>query len=607
MMKIVSDKLRKFSLDNILNTTIVSVLLIVSVYFFAVDVYMLNKGFSIWDEGYYLQSYQMAYQGYFAHFNNTPFVVAKLFEWAHPGIVGYRLIHLVLNITGYCLFTLAIVRQLETLWIKAGSLTKWMPFAVAIYAAQYSFQLSVTTLSYNHLNEFFLLMSQAALLFALQTNTFNKNTILLLVMSGAFAAFTAYIKPPTFILLVTIDVIVVAIYLVKEEVGKYLAIYFVGLIGAILLSLVWIMTPAEWLVYFEFIGAHKTHSPMEVVTSFIESGWTMLSLSGSLILWSVTAIWLSINRGKWLNRSKAVYFVYLALILVAYVRCAREFYLILLPKEIWTSFQLHWWYLLTYSATFLLAATIISTVGAVLTYRTLAKDYKGKFYLMVSVLILNPIICSIGTANGFGQVQIHLVSWMLLICMSSLIVARGNVVEIKIYAAMIFISCVLVAAMYFYRQILPGNFSDQGTLSEQKYQIQSKGPLGGIYVNKPTFELYENLSALLDKYPRAATLVFFDAPGLQYALGREWVVPDPWLTNFDQPRTKDDEYNCRVLTKNISKVNGAIFIVARQKEISSTLKECLIKIGYPDQLALIGSITTTVGSMTEPIYIYLHP
>ena len=127
-----------------------------------------------------------------------------------------------------------------------------------------------------------------------------------------------------------------------------------------------------------------------------------------------------------------------------------------------------------------------------------------------------------------------------------------------------------------------------------------------IFVDKETYNLLNEINSILSLHPKAPTVVFFDVPGLQYALNRQWIVRDPWLTNLNAPITKDDLYNCKVLTKE-KNYKGAIFIVAGAKQISPELQLCLRKIGYPDKLIFLGATRTSMEYMKEPIKLYLHP
>jgi hypothetical protein len=93
---------------------------------------------------------------------------------------------------------------------------------------------------------------------------------------------------------------------------------------------------------------------------------------------------------------------------------------------------------------------------------------------------------------------------------------------------------------------------------------------------------------------------------MQYAFGREWIVRDPWLSNYEQPLTKDDAYNCAAITAHPENLKGAIFIVSNEHGIDANLRECLEKIGFPEHMRLIGTVSTTFGGLNEPIRLYLN-
>ena len=111
-----------------INQRLFKILIIFSVigilYFLAINLFLLNKGFSLWDESYYLLSYKMAFEGFYPHFTNTPFLVSKMFEWFHPGLIGYRIIHLLLSLISSSTLTLMVITYLETTTLKLKSIEK---------------------------------------------------------------------------------------------------------------------------------------------------------------------------------------------------------------------------------------------------------------------------------------------------------------------------------------------------------------------------------------------------------------------------------------------------------------------------------------------------
>ncbi|MEQ1726725.1 MAG: hypothetical protein ABL882_12460 [Sphingopyxis sp.] len=227
--------------------------------------------------------------------------------------------------------------------------------------------------------------------------------------------------------------------------------------------------------------------------------------------------------------------------------------------------------------------------------------------LIVGLLFATPIIASIGTVNGFAQVQLYVFSWCMLIGVSYLICLRFASNKIKVLLSVFVVTAFLSMTGYFIKQMQPGNFAGYSSISENNNQILF-GPLKGIWVDQDTSQLLVEINKIIAAYPHAPTVAFFDAPGLQYALGRDSAISDPWLSNLDQPRTKDDAYNCKMITSiTLKESTQSIFIVTHQKEMSEQLKTCLGALGYPDKLKFLGLIKTNVGGLTEPVEIYLHP
>ncbi|MEQ1726726.1 MAG: hypothetical protein ABL882_12465 [Sphingopyxis sp.] len=248
--------------------------------FVGIELYMLNKGFSIWDEGYYLLSYKMAQAGFYQHFTNTPFVVATLFEWFHPGIVAYRLIHLMANLFAAIFFTYVLILYLGALRISCNRKEQGLLYLLATYAALYSYQLAVPTLSYNHLNGFFILIAQAALMTAMLRQSLDKTTFVYLLLASCATAILVLIKPPSFVALAFLNIVLVILFFRSKLAAKYVFIYILGVFAALLVSLVLFLTPAQWLSYLSFMQERKTHTPYAVLKSFLTTGFEALSAGG---------------------------------------------------------------------------------------------------------------------------------------------------------------------------------------------------------------------------------------------------------------------------------------------------------------------------------------
>jgi hypothetical protein len=173
---------------------------------------------------------------------------------------------------------------------------------------------------------------------------------------------------------------------------------------------------------------------------------------------------------------------------------------------------------------------------------------------------------------------------------------------ISIYLSVLIIALCITESLYFYRL----DFIGINNPYNQKYQLSEIPLLKNLLVDKPTYDLLMNTKKILDQYPNLPTIVFFDMPGLQYAFGRRSLVSDPWLSNLEYPLTKDNVYNCSVITKSARASDKSIFIVARESGIDPQLRDCLKKSGYPNFMSLIGSVSSSVAGLNEPIRIYFN-
>jgi branched-subunit amino acid transport protein AzlD len=589
-------------------SVVVSVSTIVGLCLLAVNVYALNKGFSVWDEAYYLLSYKMARFGFYRHFNNTPFVVAFLFERFNPELIGYRLIHLGMSIIGSALFASSVILFYKKSGHILNSLERTLLLSLTLVGAMYSFKLSVATLSYNHLNEFFVVVSQSLMLLAVVSESWNKRRIFLSLLSGAVLACDIYIKPPTFIsiLLLEVGFLLVCLTTTKKK-TEYVLALLCGCVISFGLSLIFFYPPSQWIQYLTLMHTQQAHSPYKVLVAFLNGGLDMLKAGAAMIGCGLAvAAWVAVVRRAGASRRVSrIGGPIAAVILILNAYIAFHFFL---PQDIWGSFKIHWWYWWVYSATALL---VVAVVHFALGVATVAFDsHLRKNRLTIGLLLLlaaTPIGISVGTLNGFGQVQMHTVAWFLMMGLVLIICRQVEARVATIYSAILILAFMTVGSLYFLRQEMPFNFSGGGALYEQKFSLQTLPLLHNVKVDKPTYDLLTQTKAILDKYPGLPTVVFFDTPGMQYAFGRDWVISDPWLTNYEEPMTKDDAYNCSAITGNPRLLKNTIFIVSNEKSIDPQLRRCLAKIGFPDGMDLLGTVHTTVGGMNEPIKIYLHP
>lgn len=571
------------------------------------DVYTLNRGFSLWDEAYYVLSYQMAAEGFFRHFNNTPFLVAFLFERFHPGLIGYRFIHLVLEIAGAAALTHGVIRfAIARAGLRLSKAEQRMLQALGFLAATYIYPISVATLSYNHLNEFLAVSSLALFLLALARDG-ERGASVLMLAAGAILAVDLYVKPPGLIDMLLAQLCFLGLFDFPWKRRLRLAgCLLAGCALSIALSVLLFYPLSQWAAYLSLMKEQQAHEPMKILTGFLSSAADMFRSSGAFIVSGI-----GLGLGAWLMQAPraGVLPTVGRRALVAGLAAVHSWFAwrFLLPADIRGSFGVHWWYWWVYSSTTLLAVSSINFTLVVAGSLGRSGAARKSLVLLVGILAATPVGLAVGTLNGFGQVQIHGLPWLLLGGLAVALYARSSSVVLRTYPALLLLVFACVGAAYVVRQQQPGNFSGQGATSEQKYSVDGMPPLRGILVDQPTHDFLTQIKAILDRYPGYPTLVFFDMPGLQYAFGRRWAVLDPWLTNYEQPLTKDDVYNCRVITSHPEKLHKTIFIVNRFRHIDRELSACLASIGFPDRLQLLGTVDGKVAGLEEPVRIYLYP
>jgi hypothetical protein len=562
--------------------------------FIATDLYALNRGFSFGDESYYALSYKMAAQGFYPHFTNTPFLIAPVFEWLKPDLVFYRAMHLILVLGVAILLVLAIARYLTPSTRSFRNLIlALLPFAICY--APYSYYLSAPALSYNHLNEVLVLASEASLLLAAR----SKQPVWLCFLAGALTVLDIYVKPPTFIQLGFVNIAaIVALFWHSKPWRHEIPSYLLG--GGVIFSLMtaFVVTPADWLQYLAFMHSHQTHHPVTVLLDFLKTGWRMIAQSGPYVAITLFALASLCRYPR--NRQTSLGVIAGLLIMFLFV-AYRTFKLTDNPilGNCWAAWG--------YTSTLFVAISVIFLGSALMALWSSATDDRKKFLIVLSILAINPIIISLGTLNGFGQVQLVGLSWFLIGGIAFFLLRRATMVLPLLYLSLLLVGTVALFATYYARQWMPMNPLGEGALLEQVYPIPDVPALQHLRVDAETRNVLIQTNAVLQHYPTSPVVTFFDIPGLQYAFARPWVIRDPWLSSTEVPRTRDDAYNCGLFTSNAALFHNSIFMVANEDAQSNDLKSCLSTIGFPKQLISLGQIMMPVFAGGYSVNLYLYP
>ncbi len=563
------------------------------------NLYSLNRGFNLWDEAYYLLSYKMAAEGFYPHFTNTPFLIASLFEWLSLGIIGYKIIHLILNILGSGIFALAVIRYLQGNGVSIVKGFRLLLVSLAFAGTMYVYAISVATLSYNHINEFLILLSLSLFLMAFSSAGKDNHRSCLLVLSGAILAVDIYIKPPTCLSVLLTECVFLSFFLRNIKASLHcMAFILGGCIASFGLSLLLFYPPAQWIEYLAFVGSNEAHAPLKLLAAFSGSALDMLRTCYGVMISGLLLCAVAVFRKQAKTRL-------VSLLLLTNTWFAAQFFF---SPDLWASFNHPW---LVYSSTTLLLTTVLNLGLALAVCTRDGWRAHQPIVLLLLLLAVTPIVMSVGTLNGFVQVQMHAVSWLLLSGIAYTLCLNLPARLARAYSALLITVFMVVGVFYFYHQIMPqpaSGYRANNESTQSLYSLEAIPLLHDMLVDKPTYDLLTQTKTILDKYPGYPTLVFFDMPGLQYAFGRRLAVLEPWLSNYEHPLTKDNVYNCKMITRHPEKLKNTIFIVARAMHIDNELAECLAKVGFPDELKLIGTVyyKGAAKKEDEPIRFYLH-
>lgn len=151
----------------------------------AFQLYALNKGFDITDEGYNLQMVQSRFIG----ISNTYFyeTIQLLFGWLHPTLLVNRVIATLLLLGSSLFFMVGAFRffKLNDSLVHVFFCLLSIPFAVTLDAV---------TLSYNNVAAAFALLSSGCLFLLLSSTTQSKGQLVFALLSGCFAAIVCVAK-----------------------------------------------------------------------------------------------------------------------------------------------------------------------------------------------------------------------------------------------------------------------------------------------------------------------------------------------------------------------------------------------------------------------------
>ncbi|MBS1955917.1 MAG: hypothetical protein JST89_17160 [Cyanobacteria bacterium SZAS-4] len=538
------------------------------------SVWVLDKGFDLTDEGYYLLSHDAPHQYLCFTF---VFHLVKLIPLL-PGIdtiVQLRVMHLSCIISGAAILWWGVVTWGQTVSIKMLS---FRSFRLTLLFLAISGNLLTNaflpqTISYNGLTSFFVNTSAGILFAAIghQGRGHNWKNIshLLVVLAGFIAGLSIFSKLSTGICVFAAEIVFLLVF---SQLNRKInvAAYVTGFAASIAAGFSFVVSPQEFVTKLTMFPPDKTHTLPIMLRDYVSD------LARNVTRGAVISIPLALFCFKKRFPDKLFYPVFA---LVAATVTLYGFDTSYLAKVNFYYLTATWCWVL---------------------YALNAEKRKKEIILGLVFLGLLPFVSAAGTNRElFVQASLSLGPWLLMSAIVGSIVSetaqkRGPVV---LTLTVIFTSVML--AIQFFSGLLVEPYRNPYSLAESKYQFPNSR-ISGIKLDLPTLNELTEMRSLLEKngFQKGDLIIAYEKPGLVYAISGQ-SVGLPWF-NPTCPGA-----NAKAIVYAMPKTPHRLFLIFDwANELNDETLDAFRKVGkpFPESFKLLGRPNNRFTH--KPMFVY---
>jgi len=521
--------------------TFISLILIV-----VVQIWTSFRSVEIFDEGFYFMVMENADRYDFFSFFHI--FINRLFGWMDPQIYHYRLLRIFLDLLGGVIFAVGFWHWLKkTFSLETPGLWNCQntAFFIAFGNALPPFAFG-QSISYNSLNNFFLLASLGLILYLSSLPNKSRLKKFLLITSGFLLALNFFIKFSAGIPAIFIIFIYFLVYKTKEERLIYLKNFILGILLGFLFFFIFFLNPVEIFTKFHHVMTEivpKMGFHNNIFKSYLYY-FTILSL---FMLYFVPSLLLFLIYLKTKNHFSRLKLLKYSLIFVAYF---LFIYILALTSYIMLNQHNVYFIVLFLMVNFVILLSGKNTI-------TIKNLFEEKYFIFLLLLIF-PFIMSFGTGSPlFWVVCKHVAPWFALIVFFNVILFNKNQYnQLRLIHPLIIIFFLFLQTWHSF--LLNAYRLDTGYFL-QNYKVNGIPRLENIKLAYESKVFYENLNILLKEngFEKGDYLMGWAIPGIVYVF--DALSPGPVAFYNTDNHTRS--FNQYVINNYKNQMNKSFFLL----------------------------------------------
>lgn len=570
-------------------------------------VWGMNKGFDFSDEGFSMLSLTKD-QEQGMEIMPVYRILQKSFSVFNPGVVFYRLLRIILLLTGTAIFVTGLIAYLRKMVPEVTWPAFFITYPVAVLCGLINYSIFYQSISYNSLTFIMMLIAAGNLL---QSQSFSDSTSLkgkrlFLLVAGLSCGILFLIKLSSGILFSAASLAMLFTRLPEKEKLKSLLetiiIFFSGFTLSLLLLYVAGYSPMEFAanirIATSILPGHQSFQLLEVYRDDLQKNFLKVVSYHKAFLFIPVLLWLLYR------------FAFTRLFITVSAFCS-----ILLIKK----FIDHDWYksgMEGMSSASIIYILLMWAFLVFLFFESMAFLIKQKnrssppglmrLCPLFLLLLFSPFAASAGTNNPFSiHITQFLFFWMILFLLIIEIVAGKNI-RYQIFRPLFaLILLIIVCSQFLFGFILSPYRLNHG-LNQQTLKLTVRSNAGSVSVDKSAYGFTNAIMGILKHHGyhngNFHALSLFSYPGLVYLTGASspgaaWYFGDGYQGN--------EKANCFMISKTkITDLRRTVIFLDSNKPVSTEFSECLKNKGilFPENYFCADSVILPDSSGYLKIY-----
>lgn len=567
---------------------------VVLLFILAVIVISMNRGFDFQDESFYMLCYD--YTGIYKEgISSFHIIVHKLFGWMNGGIVGYRVVSLLLTLLSSYLLYNGLRKWLgvympgrpyfsPTFLLVYVFLGNFIHYATGVQTVNYNFIINTTVVSCTGL-------LLGILAFGADDIVKSRTKLATVVLIGALCSLSFFTKFSTGILQVAAYSALFFIYYFRHSFRSRLVILaalFIGVTAGCALFFLLFQSYAEWsynfITGFRYMTRPSDHPPGALLQSYITNVGALLSFFRANLYWTI-ALPILVVANRYFGKNK-LWVIGRNLFITA---CTAYFiYRLYLHQFHRAPFLRDWGHHTGYFYPIILLIILLLLIAIAIANKVnLFRYFNARYHVIIVLLLLffSPLLAVIGTSNSlFLNLLLNAAPWLCLILVLLAFVARytGYAATGIILVLTILFTATQIIDANTYTPYYAAYRKQKTNLFHQTELVPPIAKLRGVYVDTATKHFLLGMNALLQsRHMPVGYPVWSFSSGVAYLMGGVQ-IEEFWFN-----KTCESKANFGLPQK------PPVFIVADAvKKPSAEVLQCLqgMGINYPEDYVVAGEV-----------------